>query len=281
MDAGSGRGVLDARLQRLRGGGGEQEKDSEEACHGERIRPDYTVSVKARYDAVCMPPYSSYEEVPVTELERRSSPRIQVHRPGVLTVPTESEGFDAHVVTVLDTSSGGCRIRVPRWVANGTPVGLQFQDSGLKLNGVVRYCRRPLSSDEEEYHIGVQYFDPEDPTGGALPENLQAVGEVVLSLVGEESEDGGTFGVRLVQETAEEVVVIAPRYVYPDTDVRLQTPNEMVIGYTRRCGAALGGYRVVIVVDRREFRWSSVVKNPLHAARYVLGHPRGKAAGEK
>ena len=189
--------------------------------------------------------------------------------------------MDTHVVTVLDTSEGGCRIRVPRWVENGTPVTLSLRDDGLELHGVVRYCRRPLGSDFEEYYVGIQYFDPDDPTGSTLADNLHAVGEVVMSIVGMEDHEGGTFDVQLVKESPEEVVVIAPRYVYPDSNLHLRTPSEEVNGYARRCSAARGGYRVTMIVDRREFRWSSVVKDPLGAARYVLRHPRDKAPDEE
>lgn len=201
--------------------------------------------------------------------ERRLSPRTEVIRPGELTVPLEDGSPKALDVTVLDTSEGGCRVRVRMRVENGTPVQIRMLDSGHILQAVVRYSRRSLQSDIEEYHLGLQYFQPGEPLQNPHDAGLP-VTSALLTLREPDGTVRGPFDVRLVETGPSETVVIAPVFVYPETELQLDTPTARLFGNARRCGAAIGGYRLIIVKSKSEFHWSSLFTNPREAARYAL-----------
>lgn len=199
--------------------------------------------------------------------DRRVSPRAAVLRPGVLSVPVSEDGeMEPYHVTVLDTSEGGCRVRISIKLENGTPVQLRMLDSGHVLQGVVRYSRQPL--DNDEFHVGIQYFHPEDPIGDSTGE--RTAGSEVLSLLDEGGAELGSLKVRMVQDSLSQVVVIAPRFVFPDTDLRLTTPTTVIFGRVLRCGAAIGGYRLSIASSSRQFLWRSLLTHPLEAIRYAM-----------
>jgi PilZ domain len=88
------------------------------------------------------------------KVEDRRHARYELEEPGFLRVidqPDESIHMGAFVVTILDISKRGLRIRCSRPLPHGTPVEVRCR--GQRIIGEVRYAR---GMEETEVHMGVR-----------------------------------------------------------------------------------------------------------------------------
>jgi hypothetical protein len=83
------------------------------------------------------------------KLEERRHDRYELEEPGFLRILGPPGG--AFVITILDVSRQGLRIRCSRPLDEGTPVEVRCR--GTQITGEVRYSR---GIDATEVHIGIR-----------------------------------------------------------------------------------------------------------------------------